>query len=213
MIRGFLSGPFGFGEIAKYLVMITGFFLMGAGLVAILNAGLGMPPWDVFHLGLLPYLNISFGQTIQLVGFAAILVSWLLGVKPGLGAFLNMFFIGVFVDFFDKVVFIPHPEHLALKLLQFFAGVFSFAFGTVAYMRKKRGTGPRDSLMLAFGRITGIRLSVVRCIMEIIVTAAGYLMGGPLGAGTVLFAISIGPFMELSQKLIVYVKKADSPIV
>ena len=184
--------------------MIVGFAVMGAGLVTILNAGLGMPPWDVFHLGLIPYLNLSFGQMIQSVGFVAIIISWLLGVKPKLGAFLNMIFIGIFVDFFNNINIIPRPDHLALQLLQLFFGIFIFAFGTVAYMRKKRGTGPRDSLMLAFGRITGFRLSIVRSIMEIIVTATGFFLGGPLGIGTVIFALTIGPFMEISRKIMDY---------
>ncbi len=175
---------------------------MSTGLVCILYADLGMPPWDVFHLGLLHYVPITYGQVIQGLGLIAILVSYFLGVKPHIGTFLNMFFIGFFVDVIIFIDIIPYPQHIFWRSLQFLGGLFLFAYGTMGYILLNRGTGPRDSLMVAFSRLTGFRLGIIRTIIEVTVTVVGFALGGPLGVGTVVFALGVGPCMEVCTSLI-----------
>lgn len=193
---------FNYREILRYIIMICGFFFMAAGVVSVLNVRFGMPPWDVFHLGLHPFLGISYGQTIQGVGIAAIIISYLLGVKPKAGTFLNMFFIGLFVDLTIAGGFIPRPENIIFRLVQFFAGIILFSYGTMTYILADRGTGPRDSMMLALSRLSGLSMGVIRTFMEVTVTAVGFVLGGPLGVGTVIFALSVGPCMEVCARLI-----------
>ncbi len=175
---------------------------MALGMVSILQTNLGMPPWDVFHLGLHPFIKLTYGQIIQAVGLVAILISWLLGVKPKAGTFLNMFFIGFFVDLIIATGFVPSPDNIILRLIQFIAGVMIFSYGTITYILIDRGTGPRDSLMVAFSHLSKLRMGVVRTIIEVTVTVVGFILGGPFGIGTVIFALTVGPCMEGCVKFI-----------
>jgi uncharacterized protein len=188
-------------ELLRYLAMIGAFAVMSLGMVAMVNAGVGTPPWDVLHLGLSKQLGFSYGQVIQGVGLIMVVVSWLLKIKPHVGTILNMFFIGLFVDLYSTAGFVPRPGHLALSLLQLVGGIVVFAYGTAVYIIINRGTGPRDSFMIALARITGLRMGLVRTIIEVLVTLTGFLLGGPLGLGTVIFALTVGPFMELFFKV------------
>ena len=183
-------------EILRYLIMLFAFLIMAAGTVLVVQAGLGAPPWDVFHLALTAYLPLTFGQVIQGIGLLAIIISWLLKVKPGLGTLLNMYFIGLFVDLIIRWGIMPRPEALGLQLLQLAGGTFIFAYGTAMYISLNRGAGPRDSLMVAISRLTGLKLGLVRSLLEIAATISGYLLGGPLGAGTIIFALGMGPSLE-----------------
>ena len=197
-----MSLKLSFRETHKYTRMIVGFFLMAVGVVSILQADLGMPPWDVFHLGLHPYLPLTYGQIIQGVGLVAIVASYFLGVKPKLGTFLNMIFVGLFVDFVMAMEVIPQFQEWWWRGIQLMVGIFIFAYGTMTYIMVERGTGPRDSLMMAFSRITGYGIGAVRTVMEVTVTITGFLLSGPLGVGTVIFALTVGTFMELCMKII-----------
>ena len=193
---------FNITELPKYILMICGFFLMAVGVVFILHADLGMPPWDVFHFGLYPYLPLTYGQIIQGVGLVAVLAGFLMGIKPQLGTLLNMFFIGFFVDLINGLGIIPQPGEIWWRSTQLLVGIFIFSYGTMTYILVGRGTGPRDSLMMAFSRLSGYSLGAVRTVMEVLVTLIGFLLGGPLGVGTVVVAVLVGPCMELCIKLI-----------
>ncbi len=184
------------GELIRYLIMIATFAFMSSGMLAMVNAGVGTPPWDVLHLGLSLRLALSYGRIIQITGLLLVLISWLLGVKPHLGTLLNIIFIGLFVDLFSTTALIPQPDHLALRLLQLVCGTVIFAYGTAVYILINRGTGPRDSLMVALSRLTKLRMGLVRTFIEVAVTITGFLLGGPLGIGTMIFALTVGPLME-----------------
>ncbi len=188
-------------ELLRYLAMVCAFAVMSLGMVGMVNAGVGTPPWDVLHLGLASKIGLSYGQVIQGIGLVMIVVSWLLKVRPHVGTILNMFFIGFFVDLYVTAGFVPRPGHLGLSLLQLVVGTVIFAYGTAVYILINRGTGPRDSFMVALSRISGLRMGLVRTIIEVLVTLTGFLLGGPLGAGTIIFALTVGPFMELFFKV------------
>lgn len=200
-------------ELLRYLVMIAAFAVMSLGMVAMVNAGTGVPPWDVFHLGLSLQLGLTYGRVIQGIGLMMIAVSWLLKVRPRLGTILNMVFIGLFVDLYMATGLIPRPEPPALRLLQLVAGTVIFAYGTAVYILINRGTGPRDSFMVALSRITGLKMGLVRTFIEVAVTAGGFLLGGPLGIGTLIFALTVGPLMELFFKVARSQAKAAGPII
>ena len=189
-------------EIPRYLVMFPAFAIMSLGLVLALKARLGTPPWDVFHLGLALQMETTFGQAILIVGISLILISFLLGVKPHISTFLNMICMGLYIDLFITYNLIPQTENMVLRILQLVAGTFAFAFGTALYMSLNRGAGPRDSFMVAIIRKTGLRMSLVRTIIEVTVTFLGFLMGGPVGAGTLFFALTVGFFLEISLRII-----------
>jgi uncharacterized protein len=190
-----------FKELLHYLIMVAAFAVISFGLTAMIQGGIGAPPWDVLHLGLSNQLGLTYGRVAQGIGLVLILISWVLGVRPKLGTILNMIFIGLFVDLYTATGLVPHPQHTALQLIQLGVGTVIFAYGTAIYILVNRGTGPRDSFMVALSRLSGLKMGLIRTFIEVAVTITGFLLGGPLGFGTVLFAFSVGPLMELFFKV------------
>jgi len=182
---------------------------MALGTNILLSAELGMPPWDLLHLGLSQHLPLSYGRVIQMLGLLCVLGGYLLKVKPSLGTLLNMFFVGFWVDLFLEQGIIPSPGSVAVQLIYLVGGIAVFSYGTALYISMNRGTGPRDSLMMGLCRITGKRIGVIRGLMEVTVTISGALLGGPLGIGTLVFAFSVGFCLEACFLLVkwqVYLK-------
>jgi uncharacterized protein len=193
--------------VLRYAAVILGLFLMANGFVFLIEAGLGVNPWNVLHLGISYHTGLSLGRVLQGVGVLLIAVSWLFKVRPHIGTLLNMFFIGFFVDMVSGLGYVPHPEALWLRFFFCLTGVAVVGFGTALYISGNLGAGPRDSLMLALTKATSLRVGLIRTIMEVSVTVIGYILGGPLGLGTVLFALLVGWFMEMGFSMINKIKK------
>lgn len=180
----------------RFCVFITGLFIISLGIVFMVNGALGVAPWDVFHLGVETYIPLTLGQVMQTTGFALILISYFMGVKPNLGTLLNMIFIGVFYDLIVFMGFSYSPEDLLMRIIFFLVGTFIYGIGTGMYISANWGPGPRDSLMVALNQKTGIRIGYVRGCIEITVLGVGFMLGGPIGIGTVVFSLSIGFIVE-----------------
>ena len=188
-------------EMARYLFLVAGLFTMSLGLVLMIQTNLGVAPWDVFHLGVYQRLGfLTRGQVIQGTGFFLVAVSWFLGVRPHVGTVLNMFFVGFFVDFIFFLDVIHIQGGLVLRLAALLAGACLMGFGSATYMTARRGSGPRDSLMVALSRRTRLSMGLVRTYMEVGVTLTGILLGGPFGVGTFIFALTIGFFLQAGFK-------------
>jgi len=198
-------------SIYKYILRLTAFFgglyIVANGIVSTIQANLGVNPWDVLHIGLSLQTGLTIGRIIQIVGLLLVGLSFFMKVKPALGTLLNMIFLGLFVDLVISLEYIPAPELLWQRIALFVTGVALFGFGCAIYISANLGAGPRDSLMLALGRIIPYRLGTVRTFMEVTAAAAGYVLGGPLGVGTVIFALSVGIFMDAGFMLIKMFKK------
>lgn len=191
----------------RYSWIIFGLFLIANGIVFLLRSKLGVSPWDVLHAGIALQTGISLGKVIQVTGFLILLVSWAFHVQPRFVTMLNMFFIGYFVDLINGMKYIPQPDVLWLRFVCYLTGVAICGFGTALYISGNRGAGPRDSLMLALAKVLPLRVGVVRTLMEVLAATIGYFLGGPLGVGTVLFAVLIGAFVELGFKSINILKQ------
>lgn len=187
--------------IAKFAVVMFGFFMMGLGIVLLKNASLGVAPWDVLHLGITNLTGVNHGQVSQLVGIVLIASSYFLGVKPHIGTVLNMFFVGLFIDLIDKLNWFSPQELLTGQLLLFSLGIIFFGMGVGIYISGNLGAGPRDALMLGLCKLTGKRVAIIRNLMEITVVLIGTVMGGPLGLGTIAFALLVGPVVEINLNL------------
>ena len=183
--------------LLRYLALFSGLFIVANGMVFTINARLGVNPWDVLHLGLSTMIGFTIGQVIQGVGLLLIVFSYLFKVGPSIGTILNMIFLGLFVDLIIAGGYIPQPELLWLRIVLYICGVVLFGFGVAFYISPNLGAGPRDSLMLALTRASRFRAGTIRTFIEVTVATIGYFLGGPLGFGTVIFALSIGLFMEL----------------
>ncbi|MFI7702602.1 YitT family protein [Nonomuraea sp. NPDC049480] len=179
---------------ARLARLYGGLALYGAGIGLQIESGLGNDPWDVFHQGLGIRAGVSIGTVIIVVG-ALVMLLWIpLKQKPGLGTISNVVFLGLFAD--GAILLLPTPSHLALQALYVALGVVSIALATVLYIGAGMGPGPRDGIMTGLVRL-GLSVRLGRFLIEITVLAAGWLLGGTVGIGTLVFALAIGPLTQL----------------
>jgi uncharacterized membrane protein YczE len=153
-------------------------------------------------------IDISFGQTTQVVGLGVLILGWVLGFPPGFGTVSNMLFIGYFIDIILGWGIVPKYDNLVLQLVQLVAGMAMIGVASYFYLRPKLGAGPRDGLMIGLVQKLDKEVSVVRAGIEVTVLVFGVALGGPVGIGTVITAVSIGYFVQLAFKLGKYDKNA-----
>jgi uncharacterized membrane protein YczE len=152
-------------------------------------------PWDVLHQGLANRLPLSIGTVTIVVG-AVVLLAWIpLRQRPGLGTVSNVIVVGLALDAALQVV--PAPSGLVVRIGALIAGVLLNAVATAAYIGVHLGPGPRDGLMTGLVDRTGRSVGLVRTSIEILVVATGWALGGTLGLGTLLYAVAIGPLVQL----------------
>ncbi|MFG6198994.1 YitT family protein [Nonomuraea sp. JJY05] len=179
---------------ARLVRLYGGLALYGTGIGLQVESGLGNDPWDVFHQGLALRTGLSIGTVIIGIG-ALVLLLWIpLKQKPGLGTISNVVFLGLFAD--GAIFLLPTPSHLVLQGLYVVLGVVAIALATVLYIGAGMGPGPRDGIMTGLMRL-GLSVRLGRFLIEITVLAAGWLLGGTVGVGTLVFALAIGPLTQL----------------
>ena len=196
--------------ITKVVFFLGGIFMVSTGINLLIAAGLGADPWSVFHVGLTHHLPLTLGQVVQGVGITMIFVGWALKVTPTLGTFANMYLFGLCIDFIDKLGVIKLPKNTFQAWIYLIAGIVIYGIGNGVYLNGKLGSGPRDSLLLGLTRATGKSVSIVKTIMEILAVSIGWLLGGKVGIGSLLFAVSIGPVMQWSISTITLPKSKES---
>jgi uncharacterized membrane protein YczE len=179
----------------RLLQLYAGLILYGVSLSLQIRAGLGLDPWDVFHQGVSDKTGLSFGTIVIITG-ALVLLAWIpLRQKPGIGTVSNVFVIGIVADIMLSLLGDVHGLGYQLALLT--TGVVLNAIAGAAYIGAGLGPGPRDGLMTGLVRRTGRGVGVIRTSIEVSVLAIGFLLGGTLGLGTVVYALSIGPLLQL----------------
>lgn len=176
-------------------LLLVGLFLYGASMAMVLRATLGVIPWDVLHVGVSLHMPLSFGLIVVCVSLL-VLIPWIpLRQKPGLGTIANALLIGPSADLVLRLV--DEPDHLAWRVALLVGGIVLNGIATGMYIGSQFGPGPRDGLMTGLSRVTGRPLRLVRTAIEVTVVAAGWLLGGVVGLGTVLYALAIGPLAQL----------------
>lgn len=197
--RAALRRPVFWGRVAQFLTGLAG---MGMGLAVMLEAGIGLGPWAVFHEGIARVTPLSFGQALMIVGVViAGLAWWWTGERPGPGTLVNMLLVGPFVDLFRAVGVVPAPDGLALGTAQFLIGAVIVGASSGLYISARFGAGPRDMFVLGLSRLLGGSVRRTRTALEVVVLISGVALGGSVGLGTVLFALVIGPSMQTSLRL------------
>ncbi|MCX6407534.1 MAG: hypothetical protein NTV28_11515 [Propionibacteriales bacterium] len=175
--------------------LVLGLWLYGATMALMVESGLGLDPWDVFHEGLTHHLPLTFGQVVILVG-AVVLLLWVpLRQRPGIGTVLNVLLIGVAVDV--TLAWLPTPDHVAVQVAFLLLGVVGNGLAGALYIGADLGTGPRDGLWTGLVRRTGRSVRQVRTGLELGVLLVGFVLGGTVGIGTVVYALVIGPVVQL----------------
>jgi uncharacterized membrane protein YczE len=184
------------GRTTRRLVQLfAGLTLYGWSMAMLVRSELGLDPWDVFHDGVSRWTGLSFGTVVILVGLA-VLALWIpLRQWPGLGTVANAVVIGLVTDL--GLAVLSTPDSLLARGGLLVGGVVLNGLAGGMYIGSQFGAGPRDGLMTGLVRRTGRSIRLVRTSLEITVLALGWLLGGVVGVGTVLYALAIGPLVQL----------------
>lgn len=178
----------------RLVQLYAGLVLYGLSMGLMVEAGLGLDPWDVLHQGVAERTPLSIGMVTIAVG-ALVLLAWIpLRQRPGIGTISNIVVIGLVMDV--ALALLPTPDLLLVRIAFMLAGVGLNAVATAAYIGARLGPGPRDGLMTGLVRRTGRSVRLIRTSIEVTVLALGWLLGGTVGVGTVLYALAIGPLVH-----------------
>ncbi len=193
-----------------FFVIQIGFLLFGFSINMMVQANLGLGPWDILHMALTYHFPISLGEATIGVAVMIVLVDVILREPLGWGTIMNMLSIGVWVDILKP--FVPAiPTVFWIQVAYLLLGTLVMGFATAIYVGVGAGAGPRDSLMFALSRIGKISLRWSRTFLEVTVVIVGWLLGGPLWLGTLISAITIGPAIQLAFRVLRIHNRAVRP--
>ena len=180
--------------IRRLVQLYAGLFVFGLSTALMVRSDFGLNPWDVFHQGVGGRTPLSFGTVVIITG-AIVLLLWVpLRQRPGLGTISNIVVIGLAADL--GLWLIPTVEALPIRAAMLAAGIFLNGVATSAYIGTGLGPGPRDGLMTGLAARTGWSIRIVRTAIELAALAVGWVLGGTVGIGTILYAVTIGPIVH-----------------
>lgn len=194
--------------IERLVQLLVGLFLYGVALGFMVRGGIGVAPWDVLALGLAGQTGVGYGVMTVLVSIVVLLLWIPLRQRVGLGTVLNALLVGPSADL--ALFLIPQPASVWIGAPMFVFGLLLLAFATGLYIAADFGPGPRDGLMTGLVRRTGWAVWLVRTLIEGGVLLIGFLLGGPVGVGTVLFAFGVGPLIGWFLPRITRIREARS---
>ncbi|SDN17390.1 membrane protein YczE [Allokutzneria albata] len=181
-------------SLRRFAQLFLGLALYGASMALMVRAGMGLDPWDVLHEGLTNRIGLSFGTITAITG-AVVLLAWLpLRQMPGIGTVANVVVIALSVD--ATLAVLPDLHGLPTQVVAMLASVVLNGFACAVYIGARLGPGPRDGLMTGLAARTGWSIRLVRTGIEITVLALGWLLGGTVGIGTVVYALAMGPIVQ-----------------
>ena len=179
----------------RLLQLFVGLAMYGVSLAMFIRAGLGLDPWDVFHQGVAGRTGLSIGAVVIIVSFLVLLLWIPLRQWPGFGTLCNAVLVGVFADI--GLALIPDVSHLGGQIGLLAGAIVLNGIASACYIGARFGPGARDGLMTGLARRTGWSVRWSRTLIEVVVLAAGWFLGGSVGVGTVLYALAIGPLVQL----------------
>ncbi|MFD8523878.1 YitT family protein [Streptomyces capillispiralis] len=200
------------GHLGRRLFQLyAGLALYGASSALLVRSGLGLEPWNVLHQGLSERTGLSMGVVLTVTG-AVVLLLWIpLRQRPGLGTVSNVLVIGAAMD--ATLAVLPDAHAPAVRVLLMVSGIVLNGAATGLYIAARFGSGPRDGLMTGLHQRTGVSIRLVRTAIEITVVVTGFLLGGTVGVGTVLYAVAIGPLAQLFLRAFAVPRAADGSTV
>lgn len=188
--------------IARFAMLNAGLALFAVGLVLSLQSNLGANSWTVFHDGIDRHTPLTIGQASQVVGLLMIAVSWLGGIRPGIGTLCNMYLVGWFMDLILEHGWVPLAQAYPLRVTMLLASLAVLGVATGVYIKAGFGAGPRDSFNLSLMELTGWSIGKTRWAIEVTVVVVGILLGGRFGVGTIISAFLIGPAVGMGFRLV-----------
>jgi uncharacterized membrane protein YczE len=186
--------------IRDFIRIQIGFLLFGLAITLMIRGNLGTSAWAVLEVALAPKLHISIGTMTVVMGFMVLSGALLMREKLGWGTLANILSIGPWEDFWLWII--PSVKNnLPLQTGMLLLSIFLMGLASAIYIGVDAGAGPRDSMMLAIKRITGISIRAARAIIEVTVVSIGWWLGGPAGVGTVIYALLVGPSVQWGFKI------------
>ncbi len=184
----------------RCLFFIAGIIVLSLGVaLTIKGQTIGVGSWDVLHIGLYKNLGLTIGAWSIIIGLIILAIDSMLSKRlPKIGTYLDMFLTGIFIDIFLYVL--PNAHNLLEQTLSFVVGIVLLGIGCGMYMVANLGVGPRDTLMLLLVRRLGWSVNRARTTMEVSVAVVGFILGGPVGIGTVFMAFGLGPVVQWALK-------------
>lgn len=187
-------------EVSTLFYLCVGLSIFGLGEATLVAANVGVSPWTVLAEGVGRLVGVTLGLATLLVSVCVLLIWIPLKQTPGIGTLANALVVSMVIEL--SLIFLPHPESAWLQLLQAVAGVLLVGLGSGFYLVANLGPGPRDGLMTGLAMRTDFPIAWVRTALEIGVVTIGWVLGGTIGYGTLLFALGIGPAVSLGLFLV-----------
>ena len=192
-------------RLKTMIMLIIGLFLFGLGEAIIIGSGSGVSPWTVLAQGVSTRSDLSIGMATFFISIA-ILIFWIpLKQVPGIGTILNAIIIASAIDL--TLPYLPQPDDITFKIIQACFGILVVGLGSGIYLCSNLGPGPRDGLMIGLQKQTNTSLPAIRTIIELSAVISGWLLGGVVGVGTILFVFGIGPCVGIGLTLVEKVSK------
>jgi len=186
--------------VTRAVSLVVGLAVFALGIVSLYEARLGLSPWDTLNQGIAKHSPLSFGIANIAVGCCVLALAFFLGARIGAGTVANAVLVGSFVDLLLRVHAVKHlgDASLTARIGLLIVGVLLMGIATAIYIGASFGAGPRDSLMLALTQRTRLRVGAIRGLLEATALGAGFVLGGKVGVGTVVYVVAIGPVVEAS---------------
>jgi uncharacterized membrane protein YczE len=175
--------------------LLAGLVIFGLGIALMAQAGLGLGPCEAFHQGIGRLVGLELGTVSIILGIPILVLWWPLGERPGIGTLLNVVLIGTATNI--GIAVLPVARGVAVQVAMMLAGVLVIAIGSGLYLAADLGAGPRDGLMTGLHHRFGWSIRRSRTVVELTVLVAGFLLGGTIGIGTLVFALAIGPLVQV----------------
>lgn len=188
--------------VQKVTRLFIGLFLFAVGVVLTINANLGLSPWDVFHQGMTHLIGVTMGQACIGVGIILVILDAVLGERLGWGTLCNMLFIGLFMDLIMLNHLIPVCKEVIPGVIMMVLGMIVIGIASYFYIGAGLGSGPRDGLMIALTKKTSKSVRFVRNAIELSALLVGYMLGGYVGIGTLMMALTLGYIVQFIFKIL-----------
>lgn len=186
--------------VRDFIRIQFGFILFGLAITLMIRGNIGTSAWVVLEAALAYKLGITVGTMTVIMGFVVLISAVVMREKMGWGTLANILSIGPWVDMWNS--FMPSvTDNLPLQIVMLLAAILFMGLGSAIYIGVDAGAGPRDSLMLAIKRTTGVSIRVARAVIEVTVVTIGFFLGGPAGLGTLAYALLIGPSVQWGFKI------------
>lgn len=196
-LAGRLRSPYARAVLGRIPGLVAGLILFGCGIALKLRSGLGLSPWDAFHQGLASHLPLSIG-TVTILVSGMVLLAWIpLKQRVGIGTMLNAVVVGFVIDI--TLLLVGETDSVLVSWVYLLGSIGLIGLGSGLYIGARLGPGPRDGVMVGLAA-RGLSIRLARFLVEGTALLAGWLLGGAVGIGTVVFAVLVGPLVQFSLR-------------